>query len=124
VVPTLLAPPTPLVEIAAAKIVVAGGSARGLQLACAGATCQGSVELTIQVAVKRRKDGRTVTHKETLVLARGSFSIAAGGSSPVVLHLTAAGRKQLAHVKRHPLKLKLTLSVTGGAARSQSVLVR
>ncbi len=124
ITPVLVTPPTPLIEIEAAKILVTGRSARGLQLACAGASCQGSVELTIQVAVKRHKGGRTVSHKQTLVLAKGTFSIAAGQSSPVVLHLTAAGRKQLAHVKRHPLRAKLTLSLMDGAAQGQSVLVR
>ena len=124
VAPVLVAPPKPTIEIAAAKILVTGGSARGLQLACAGATCQGSVELTMQVVVRHRKGHRTVSHKQTLILAKGTFSIAAGQSSAVVLHLTAAGHKQLAHVKRHPLKVKLALSLTGGAAQGQSVLVR
>lgn len=116
--------PTPLAEIAAEKIVVSGGSARGAQVVCAGARCQGSVELTMQVVVKRRKGGRTVSHKETLVLAKGLYSIAAGDSSAVVLHLTATGRQRLAHVKRHPLRAKLTLSVMGGTPASQSVLIR
>lgn len=124
IAPVLVTPPTPAIEIAAAKILVAGGSARGLQLACAGATCQGSVELTMQVVVRHRKGHRTVPRKQTLVLAKGTFSIAAGASSPVVLHLTATGHKQLAHVKRHPLKVRLALSLTGGAAQGQSVLVR
>ncbi len=78
----------------------------------------------MQVVVRRRKGHRTVSHKQTIVLAKGMFSIAAGTSSAVVLHLTAAGRKQLAHVKRHPLKVKLALSLTGGVAQGQSVLVR
>jgi hypothetical protein len=125
IAPVLVTPsPTPLIEIAAAKILVAGGSARGLQLACAGARCQGSIELTMQVAFKRRKGGRTVSRKQTIVLAKGAFSIAAGAGSAIVLHLTAAGHKQLAHVKRHPLRVKLVLSLTGGAAQGQSVLVR
>jgi Carboxypeptidase regulatory-like domain len=122
--PIAVEPPRPLAEIAAEKIVVWGGSARGVQVVCAGARCQGSVELTMQIVVKRRKGGRTVAHKETLVLAKGLYSVAAGDSSAVVLHLTATGRQRLAHVKRHPLRAKLTLSVTGGAPASQSVLIR
>ncbi len=78
----------------------------------------------MQVVVRHRKGHRTVSHRQTLVLAKGTFSIAAGQSSAVVLHLTAAGRKQLAHVKPHPLKVKLALSLTGRAAQGQVVLVR
>lgn len=124
ITPVTVTQPKPQIEVASAKIFVAGGSARGVQLVCAGATCQGSIELTMQVAVKHREGHRTVSRKQTMVLAKGTFSIAAGQSSPVVLHLTAAGRKELAHVKRHPLRVKLALSLTGGAARGQSVLVR
>jgi hypothetical protein len=116
--------PKPQLKISLAKVFVAGSSAKGVQLACAGATCEGSIELTMQLAVKRREGHRTVSRKQTIVLAKGTFSIAAGQSSAVVLHLTAMGRRELAHVKHHPLRVKLALSLTGGAAQGQSVLVR
>jgi hypothetical protein len=122
--PAPVSSPMPMVTITGSKIVVSGSSVKGLRVKCSDAACWGSAELTVRVVVKRRKGKKTVSRKETLILAKGSFSLAAGDSSAVVLHLTAAGKKRLAHVKRHPLTAKLTLLVTAGNTTNKSVLVR
>ncbi len=77
----------------------------------------------MQIVVKHRKGKKTVSRKETLVLAKGSYSLAAGKSGTLVLHLTAAGKARLAHVKHHPLTAKLAVSVKGAKTTVKSVRV-
>ena len=73
--------------------------------------------------VKRLKGRKTISHKETLVLAKGSFSLLEGKSARISLRLTAIGKNRLAHVKHHPLAAKLILTVKGGSTLAKSVLV-
>jgi len=110
------------VTLTASKLVVSSGSAP-VRVACSQAACQGSIELTVQVPVKNGKGKTAADRKATLVLATGSFSLAAGRSRTVVLRLTAAGKKMLVHAnKHHPIALRLVLSVKGGKATTRSVL--
>jgi hypothetical protein len=114
---------TPLVTIIAAKLVVSGGSAP-VRVVCIQAACQGSIELTIHRAARRHARRFAVTHGEPLVLATGLFSLAEGNSRIVVLSLTVAGRRMLAHAnRRRPIAAKLTLSGKDGKAITKSVLV-
>jgi hypothetical protein len=114
---------TPLVTVVASRLVVSGGSAR-VRIACDRATCRGSIELAMR-ALSADGHGKTAaSRRDTLVLATGSFSLAKGNSRVVVLRLTDAGRKTLAHASgRHPVAVKLVLSVQGGKAMAKSVLV-
>jgi Carboxypeptidase regulatory-like domain len=119
-----LVPPHPVVTITGTKIVVSRGSV-SVHVKCSQATCRGSIELTVQVIVKRPLERRrSVLRRETIVLAKGSFSLAAGKSATVTLRLTATGRKRLAHAKRHPIAAKLILAVKGEATTTRSVLAR
>jgi hypothetical protein len=120
---TSLPQTTPLVTLTGSKVVVSGGSAP-VRVACSQATCQGLIELVVQVVAKHHLGKAAVARKETLVLATGSFSLAKGRSRTVILHLTAAGKKMFAHANgRRPILAKLTLSVKGGEAVTESVLV-
>ena len=114
--------PKPVVTITGSKIVVSGKSAT-VHIVCSDAACTGSAELTLQIVVKHRKGKKTVSRKETLVLAKGSYSLAAGKSGTLVLRLTAAGKTRLAHVKHHPLTVKLSVSVKGAKTTARSVRV-
>jgi hypothetical protein len=124
---TSLVKATPLVTVATSKLVVSKGSAR-VPIACAQAACQGSVELTVQVAAKRHRRKSALARNgragATLVLATGSFSLADGEGRSVLLRLTAVGKNMLADASRrhHPIAGKLVLSVRGGRARTTSVL--
>ncbi|MGH2902173.1 MAG: hypothetical protein ACRDK7_01045 [Solirubrobacteraceae bacterium] len=113
--------PTPKVMIAGSKLAVTGKSVRA-SIVCSGAACEGTVELTVRVVAKHRKGKRTVSRRKTLVLAKGSYSLAAGQTGTVVLRLTAAGKRRLAHAKRHPISAKLTVSVRGGETITMPVL--
>jgi hypothetical protein len=114
--------PTPKVTIAGSKIVVSGKSVT-VRIACGDATCTGSAELTVQTTTKRRKGKRMVSRKEKIVLAKGAYSLTAGKGGALVLRLTAAGRQRLAHVKRHPLAVQLTVSVAHGQTVVKSVRI-
>jgi hypothetical protein len=107
-------PPTPVVTVTGSKLSVSGNTTK-VHLACARATCAGSVELTESVVVKRRKGKKTVSHRETVVLAKGSYSLAADTSANVTLRLTATGHKRLAHAKHSPVSAQVTVTVAGGS---------
>jgi hypothetical protein len=121
--PTVLPSPTrPVVTITGSKVVVSGKSAT-VQIQCADAACAGMAELSLQIAVKHRKGKKTVARKETLVLAKGSYSLAVGKSGTLVLRLTAAGKTRLAHVMHHPLAAELSVSVKSAKTTVKSVWV-
>ncbi|MGA7704959.1 MAG: carboxypeptidase-like regulatory domain-containing protein [Solirubrobacteraceae bacterium] len=88
----------PVIEAPMPKIVISGSTA-SLLLSCSDATCRGSIELTSQIMTNRHEGGKAASHRETLVLARGYFSLAGGKSAAAVLHLTAQGRLRLARGK-------------------------
>ncbi len=112
---------TPVIVAPTPKVVISRSTAV-LLLSCSDATCRGSIELTLQIMANRHEGGKAASHRETLVLARGYFSLAKGNSAAAVLHLTAAGRQRLAQVKRHPLAANLILSVQGGKTVIKSVM--
>jgi hypothetical protein len=115
-------PPTPQVTVTRSKLSVSGDKTK-VHLACSRAACVGTVELTVHVVVVRRNGKKSVSRRETFVLAKGSYSIAAGASATVTLRLTATGHKRLAHTKRNPLSAELEVTVDGGGAASKSVHV-
>ncbi len=115
-------PSTPLVELPGSKLVVSGPSVR-VPLLCVGATCTGTIELSGQVVVKHRKGRRTISKKRIVVLAKGSYSLAAGSSATIAVRLTAAGRSALAGAKGHKLPVKAVVTVTGGPAVKDSLVL-
>jgi hypothetical protein len=117
-------PPTPQRAVAASVATVSAGVAK-LRLTCRGpARCLGTAKLVRQVVVRTRKNHRTVVRRRTILLAQGAYSIARGRSAQVSMRLTAAGRSRLAHARRHRLATTLVLTVKGGFAIRQSVLLR
>jgi hypothetical protein len=100
-----------VVNLSGANVVVSGNAAR-VPIACASATCAGTIELTGRVVVKRRHHRRTV---KTIVLARGPYALAAGRSAAIAVRLTSAGKSALAKARHHRLSAKVSVSVIGGA---------
>jgi Carboxypeptidase regulatory-like domain len=112
----------PIVELPASKLVVSGSSVR-VPLLCVGATCTGTIELSGRVVVKHRKGRRTISKQQTVALAKGSYSLAAGSSATIAIRLTAAGKRALAQAKSHRLSVKAVVTVMGGpTVRSSLVL--
>ena len=112
--------PVPLVVLSAAKLKASASSAR-VPVTCKQATCTGTIELTQQVVVKQRKGNKTISKKQTLILAKGSYSLAAGHSATIALRLTSLGKSALAKAKQHRLAATAVASVTGGKTVKRSV---
>lgn len=113
IAPIGVAPVVPVIALSAAKLSASGGSTR-VPISCAGASCSGTIEVTEQIVVKQRKGKKTVAKKETLILAKGTYSLAAGVSAKIMLHLTATARSALAKAKQHRLAAEIVASVAGG----------
>jgi hypothetical protein len=124
--PLVTSPPpprvTPKLGLSRSKLAVSGGIVR-VPIACAGANCSGSIELTEQKSVKTHRGKKVITKEETVVLGKASYSLAAGHSTTISLHLTATGKTTLAKAKRHEFAAKLLASVAGGTSLSESVLL-
>jgi hypothetical protein len=111
----------PAISLSAARISVSGHSA-SVPLKCTGAPCAGTIELTERVKVlesHRRK--HTAAKRETLVLAKGVYSLAAGADGSIAVRLTAAGKSALASVPDHRLTVEEVVSVGGGKTVQRSV---
>jgi Carboxypeptidase regulatory-like domain len=111
----------PVVTAPTSKIVISGSTA-ALLLSCSDATCRGTIELTSQVMTSRHEGGKTASHRETLVLATGSFSLAKGDNATAALRLTTAGKRRLAQAKHHPIAAVLICSVQGGKTITKAVM--
>jgi hypothetical protein len=111
-------------RLLASSTIVASKGKANVHLRCSGEACRGSVELTMRIATTSRKAGRNVSHVVTLVLARGSFSIAPGGAVTASLRLSQAGRRRLASAARHAVAAELTLAVAGEKPTTKPVRVR
>ncbi|MGN6587535.1 MAG: carboxypeptidase regulatory-like domain-containing protein [Solirubrobacterales bacterium] len=82
------------------------------------ASCTGRITLRTEHAVANRKHRATV-----LTLASGSFTVTGGQSKKITLHLTAAGRKLLAH--SHVLGARVTIVArdpTGATHTGQTIV--
>jgi uncharacterized cupredoxin-like copper-binding protein len=110
--------PVPVITTSASKLRVSKNSTP-VSLKCANAACVGSGQLVATVVVKHRKGKKTVSKKTKLVVATGSYSLAAGKSGTMTLRLTKGGKKKLASA--HRLSPKLLVSVTGGKRLEKSV---
>jgi hypothetical protein len=83
-----------------------------VSIACANATCKGTVKLVGTVLVKKK--GKKKAKKQTVVFASGSYSLAAGKTGTVALKLAGAGKSALTHASHHREAVKILATVTGG----------
>jgi hypothetical protein len=116
------ASPAPVLTLSSTKLVISGGSVR-VPIACASAACGGTIELTEQVVVKHRKGKKTTTKRSTVLLAKGSYSLAAGQKMTIVVHLTANAIRTLATANPHKRSATAVVTVTGGTTVKKSVLL-
>jgi hypothetical protein len=115
-------PPRPEVELSSAKLLVSGSSVR-VPIACAKATCRGTIELTEQIFVESRHGETVVILDKRLLLGRGSYALIAGHSATIVVSLTGTGKNALARAKHHRLNAMTSVSVTDGTAIQGPVVV-
>lgn len=117
-----LVPVTPRITLPTSKLTVSKGSAR-VPLACAVASCAGSLELSERLVVKHREGRRMTSKQETLILGKGAYTLAAGHSATIEVHLTASAQSELARGRNHELSAKVLVSVSGGKTVSETVLL-
>ena len=77
--------PVPAITVLSSRLVFVKDTAKA-SIACANAACAGTAEVIARVGAKH---GR----KKTVVIAKGSYSLAAGNSTTVAPRLTGAWRK-------------------------------
>jgi hypothetical protein len=119
VVPITGPAPQPVVTLSGSTLLLSRGSSE-VHVSCKDAACSGSLEAIERVTLKRRVDKKTVSKSEIIVLAKGSYTLAAGHSTTFVLRLTPAGKTALAKARRHRLTGALRASVTGGKTAEKS----
>jgi hypothetical protein len=122
IVPIPSPPPPPTIKLSSTKVLVSDGVAR-VSVVCVNASCTGSVELTEQIVVLHRHHGRTISKRQTLILGKGSYTLAAGHGATVAVRLTARGTRALSRVPRHRLSVRVSVSVGGGTTVTQSVVL-
>jgi hypothetical protein len=105
--------PVPGVELESSRVSVTGRWAT-VRVRCQLAPCHGSLMLSLKIVLVQRSHGRRMRGLETVVLGRGSFSLAAGADGTVRLRVTREGQSRLAHARTHPVAVVLTIEVAGG----------
>ncbi len=114
-----VAKPVPVIKAVGSRFKVKK-NATTVTLSCSSAApCVGSIKATEVRTIVKHKGKKTTRKKQTLVLATGSYSLAAGKSGAVTLRLSAAGKKKLA--KAHRASPKLIVLVSGGKAVERKV---
>jgi hypothetical protein len=103
--------PVPVIKIIGSKLKAVKRLIK-VSIACANATCTGTVKVIGTVLVKHK--GKKKAKKQAIVLATGSYSLAAGKTGTVTLRLSAAGKKALTRASHHRESVKLLATVTGG----------
>lgn len=124
-VPPAPTPPAPVGEVLSSVTVVPLVTAAShvttphhhasVRLKCSAGPCKGTLQLLVRVVSHH--------HARTVVLATGSFSLQAGASSSVTMHLTPAGRLRLAHDSSRAVAAKLKVSLQGGTTSTHAVSV-
>jgi hypothetical protein len=102
--------PVPDVELVGTSLTASASGVVPVKVSCPAAetTCTGIVTLQTLTAVSAGATGhRSSRRKAILTLSSGSFTVAAGHSTTVTLHLSATARKLLA--RTHVLRARVTI---------------
>ncbi|HTA05766.1 MAG TPA: hypothetical protein VK774_05335, partial [Solirubrobacteraceae bacterium] len=102
-----------------AKVLVSAGAA-SMQATCTTSDCRGTLQLVGRIVVHH---GGKRSHA-SVVLARGSFDLAAGVHGSIRLRLTSAGAERFAHGAIRRLSGRLSYELRGGGSGAQAVTVR
>jgi Putative Ig domain len=111
--------------VAAPQLQILGGSGLvnhnrlGVELACWGAACSGTVkvEKTVLVTIKHGK--KRVRKHRTVVLGSVGYTATAGQTETLNITLNGAGRRALAAAKKHRLSVTIVATVSSGKAASR-----
>lgn len=122
---TVVPPPRAALET---SIATAAHSRTNATLACSGGggggACRGTLLLTVGRRVTRRVGQRPAAAIETVMLARTSYSLAAGASRSIVVPLTDAGVLALRAAHGHRLRVQATITPTLGATAERTITLK
>jgi len=113
---------SPSISLSSSTITLSG-RAIGVDIVCGSAPCSGSVMLTAQVAVPGRPRGKHHKGTQTIVLGHGSFALSSGARGSILVDLTKAGARTLAHARGRPVAAALSIAVHGGSPLTRSVRI-
>jgi Carboxypeptidase regulatory-like domain len=109
-----VAVPVAAVTVSSSRLVFVKDTAKA-NVACANAACSGTVEITASVGAKHG-------HKKTVVIAKGSYTLAAGTHGTITLRLTGPGAKAMLAARHRTVSGKLTIAVAQGKTVARTVL--
>ena len=112
----------PSMSLSSSTITLSGHAVR-VDVVCGLAPCSGSVVLRTRIALPGRSRGKRHVRAQTIVLGRGYFALASGARGSVLVDLTRAAARTLAHARRHPVAATLSIAVHGGSPLTRSVRI-
>jgi hypothetical protein len=75
------------------------------------------------VKVAKRLEKRVVVKTANVIVAAGSYKLAAGHTKSVALYLTASGRRDAAVLRKQPTSGTVTATVKSGITTTRNVRV-
>jgi hypothetical protein len=116
--------PSPRAVLASTSLSVSSSGALSVEVSCpAGVeSCAGTVTLrTLGAVVAQAAATKKKPKASVLTLASGTFSVTGGHAKAITLHLSAAGRKLLAHA--HTLRVRGTIVARNPSGASSTVQI-
>jgi hypothetical protein len=118
----------PLTVSLASAVAIAAHSRTNATLACSGggtgASCRGTLSLTVQRRVVRRVGRGRAAVVEMVTLGRATYSLAAGASRSIMVPLTNAGVLALRAAPGHRLSVQATIALAGGMTVQRTITLR
>ena len=115
-------PHSPSISLTSSTIDLSERAVR-VDVVCGLSPCSGTVVLTVRIAVAGRSRGKHHTRTQTIVLGRGSLSLASGVRGSILVNLTQAGARTLAHAHGHSMTATLSIALHGGSPLTRSVRI-
>jgi hypothetical protein len=115
-------PPLSSISLTSSTIDRSGRAVK-VNVVCGLSPCSGTVVLTVRIAVAGRARGKHPTRSQTIVLGRGSLSLASTARGSILVDLTQAGARTLAHARGHSMTATLSIALHGGSPLTRSVRI-
>jgi hypothetical protein len=116
--------------VTAPQLRILGGSGLvthnrlGVELACSGAACSGTVKLEETVVVTIKHGKKRVHKHRTVMIGSAGYTATAGQTETRNITLERAGRRGLAAAKKHRLPATIVATVTSGETASRRETIR
>jgi hypothetical protein len=119
---TLIVLPQPQLTIKSSTIELHRSQGK-VDLACRLAACVGEIEITTTVHKTIKKGHKKIKKTETVVLASGSYRLAAGAHGQFPVKLSKAGHAALGGVALKPVHETLLATVTAGKSATRKIKI-